>query len=192
MGSTLTLTATLALLSVIAGKADAQALDLESLEATQSAAHAALARGDFATACREYQELLGKLTKHPALQRRLSECLVELGRFEEAENLYGTLLDEGFGALIVADPVFSKLAGRPAFAQLRMRAAQQAVPFRPAHSAFEIAEQRFIPEGLAFDPGSGRFFVSSTYLRKMWSATAMAVSPTWCRAVIMGFCRYLG
>jgi len=167
MESRSTLTATLVLLCVIAAQADAQTIDLESLEATQSAAHSALARGDFATACKQYEELLGELPKHPALQRRLSQCLVGLGRFAEAENLYGTLLDEGFGALIVADPFFEKLAGRPNFAQLRVRAARQAVPIRPALIAFEIPEQRLIAEGVAFDPGTGRFFVSSTYLRKI-------------------------
>jgi len=152
---------------LLGAAADAHAFDLKTLEATNASAKAALASGDFGRACTEYEALLRDVPEHPGFQLPLAQCLIARGRLEEASAIVGDILDEGFGVAIANEPAFAKLAGRPNYETQRARAAEQSRVLAPAVRAFDLPEPRFIAEGVAFDPGSGRFFVSSTYLRKI-------------------------
>lgn len=143
------------------------AIDVDTLLASRATAAHELAAGDFAQARVAYEALLREVPEHPGIQMPYAKSLLGLGRLTDAETVYRDLLDEGFGAILSDDPDFAKLVGQPGFAALQARAAAQSAAQTSAREAFNIPEQKFIAEGLAFDPRSGRFFASSTYLRKI-------------------------
>ncbi|MEO7205724.1 MAG: hypothetical protein ABI145_02825 [Steroidobacteraceae bacterium] len=145
----------------------AGAIDLKSFEAARASCQATLARNDFAGARTECEGPLREAPEHPSLQSRLAQSFVGLGRLSEAQAIFQNIIDEGFGGVVVGLPAFAKLAGRPGYDILKAQAAAQIAPIAPASQAFVIPERNFIAEGLAFDPGSGRFFAGSTYLRKI-------------------------
>ena len=67
----------------------------------------------------------------------------------------------------LSNPEFTGLAALPAFAALRRRFAEVERPLGTARTAFVIPETDLIPEGIAHDPESGDFFVSSVRHRKI-------------------------
>ncbi len=145
----------------------ADAVDLDSYQAEYDRARTKLSHGDFAGARVGFERLLREAPEHPRLQLGLADCLIGLGRVAEAEAVFERVVAEGFGAALSDGPAFVSLNGRLRDPGLSKRAAAQAVPIAPAVEAFTIAEPKFIAEGLAYDPDSGRFFAGSTYLRKV-------------------------
>lgn len=63
--------------------------------------------------------------------------------------------------------VLKGLQGEPRFTAVERRFAANLEQVGKAEPAFRLAEKDFIPEGIAFDPASGDFFVSSVHLRKI-------------------------
>lgn len=62
---------------------------------------------------------------------------------------------------------FAALRDTPEFTLLEQRFAANLKPTGLAEPAFRLTEKDFIPEGIAYDPASGDFFVSSVHLRKI-------------------------
>jgi sugar lactone lactonase YvrE len=63
--------------------------------------------------------------------------------------------------------VLKGLRGAPGFAAVEQRFAANLKQVGSAEPAFELAGKDFLPEGIAHDPDSGDFFVSSVHLRKI-------------------------
>ena len=175
---------------LICASSRAGTIDLKSFEAAQASCQAALAQENFAQARSECEGLLRETPEHPGLQSRLAQSLVGLGYLSEAQAVFQDITNEGFGAVFVDLPAFAKLAGRPGFETLRAQAAAQVVAIAPASAAFVILERNFIAEGLAFDPGSGRFFAGSTYLRKIVAREPDGRLVDFVRSATMASCRY--
>jgi tetratricopeptide repeat protein len=142
-------------------------IDVNSLEASRGTGDRELASGHYSAARAVYEKLLREIPGHPGIQLPYARSLVGLGLLREAAAVYREMLDEGFGVSLKDDPGFAKLVARPEYASLGARVEAQSKPQAAARVAFEIPEERFIAEGLAFDPRSGWFFASSTYLRKI-------------------------
>lgn len=150
---------------VWAGTGDAASLS--SIQATVADAHQALEHKDFARAKDDYATLLADAPDHPAIQAGLARSLLGLGRDAEALELYGRVVEEGFGGGIAQDPAFIALAKSSGRGDLARRAEAQARPLIKARAVFQVPERDFVAEGLAYDPGTGRYFISSTNLRKV-------------------------
>jgi hypothetical protein len=158
----------LAVLLCLAGLSRfAGAIDVDTLESSRAVAARELASGQLSAARDAYAKLMGEIPGHPGIQAPYAQSLVRLGRLEDAAAVYDQLLDEGFGAILIGDPDFAKLTAGSEYADLKRRAVAQSAPRALARTAFEIPEQKFIAEGLAFDPLTRRFFAGSTYLRKV-------------------------
>ncbi len=139
----------------------------ERFQSSVDAARAALSNGNGAAAARGYQALLEQAPNHPLLQLGLARSLVLFHRPAEALRTYRRIADEGFGGIVIQDAAFAKLNGRHGFRKLNEDARSGSSVLQPAEVAFTLPDSRTIPEGLAFDQPSGRFFISSTYLRKI-------------------------
>lgn len=143
------------------------AINVGTLEASRATADRELANGHYSAARATYEKLLREVPGHPGIQLSYARSLIGLGQLTEAAAVYRELLDEGFGAVMVDEPGFGRLAGRAEYPGLLARVKAQSKPQTTARVAFEIPQPKFIAEGLAFDPRSEQFFASSTYLRKI-------------------------
>lgn len=89
------------------------------------------------------------------------------GDRDGAFRALGRLADMRLYFDIRKQAVLKGLQGAPGFAAVEQRFAANLKQVGTAESAFRLAEKDFIPEGIAFDPASGDFFVSSVHLRKI-------------------------
>lgn len=89
------------------------------------------------------------------------------GDRDGAFRALGRLADMGLYFDIRKQPVLEKMEGAPGFAAVDQRFAANLKQVGGAEPAFELAGKDFLPEGIAHDPDSGDFFVSSVHLRKI-------------------------
>jgi sugar lactone lactonase YvrE len=97
-----------------------------------------------------------------ALAGRPDEAVATLDRIARM----GIVLDAG------TDPDLAPLKGAPAFEAVLARMAALGAPMGRSRVAFSLPEKDLITEGIAQDPQSGDFFVSSVHRRKV-----LRVSP---------------
>jgi sugar lactone lactonase YvrE len=132
------------------------------------AAQQALASGHYQEARRGVERLLANVPRHPGLELLLARSAAAAGRSNQAFAAYRQLVIQGFGALVATDPPFKQLRSHSGWTKVHSQAVSQSSALTPAREAFEIPDSRTIPESIAFDSRSNRFFVSSTYLRKIF------------------------
>ncbi len=92
------------------------AVNVGTLEASRATADRELANGHYSAARVTYEKLLREIPGHPGIQLSYARSLIGLGQLTEAAAVYRELLDEGFGAVMVDDPGFGRLAGRAEYA----------------------------------------------------------------------------
>ena len=68
---------------------------------------------------------------------------------------------------IEKDPDFAALRGEPDFDVALKRLAANQQPITHSEQAFTVHEKGLVPEGLAYDPDTKTFFLSSVYRRKI-------------------------
>ncbi|HUR93210.1 MAG TPA: hypothetical protein VMY76_01410 [Gemmatimonadales bacterium] len=73
----------------------------------------------------------------------------------------------GYTADLAADSDFVSLRTSPAYDELRGALAQNAAPLARGRPAFTLPARDLLTEGIAHDPSSGAFFVSSVHQRKI-------------------------
>ncbi|WP_372785303.1 SMP-30/gluconolactonase/LRE family protein [Phenylobacterium sp.] len=163
----LTYLALAALIGLVApATAKAAAMTFAEFETTLDATENALGEARFDAALAGTRRLM-QVTPHlPGVELLNARALAGAGQADAAVAAYAALVDQGVGAAVAADPAFASLEGRPGWTSLRRRALAQR-PIGADREAFRLADPRLIPEGLAFDPATGRFFASSTFLRKV-------------------------
>ena len=136
-------------------------------EFTQQA-RAAYAAKDFKT----FRDLSRKaLSEEPEDPRYLfnAACGEALaGTPLEAARLVTILLDRKIDFSFAADPTFAAIIGSDAFRGVREKlAAIDSSPVGRAEIAFQLPERDLLTEGIAHDPATGDFFVSSVHRRKI-------------------------
>lgn len=121
-------------------------------------------RGEWRSARHLLDEAAKLLPPQAGIERRRAGALARDGRPEEAlrrlERIVGWQLASDFAA----DPDVATLSKRPEWKGLLARQAKAAEPVARATVAFRAGEADFIPEGIAWDPQTGAFFLGS--LRK--------------------------
>lgn len=90
-----------------------------------------------------------------------------LGRAEEAAALLGRLAAMGVAPDAESDPDFEKVKGAAAVQGALARLADNRKPIERSDVAFTLEDRELITEGVAFDPKTEAFFVSSVRKRKV-------------------------
>lgn len=98
---------------------------------------------------------------HPSIVFNLARADARLGRTEDAIGWLQSYAATGLVRDVAADSAFAELRGTPGWAALAERIAGNARPVSSAQLAFVLPDSGFLPEGIAFDPRTQRFFLSS-------------------------------
>jgi len=167
MGSMMKCAAMIAALMVIAPAAaqDSTAVEPAGEDSTWQEHSAA---GDAARAARDWGGWRYHLVRvreevgyHPSLVFGLARADAALGRTEDALAWLQTFAASGLTRDVENDSALASLRGAPGWAALAERIAANARPVANAQLAFALPDSAFMPEGIAFDPRTRRFFVSS-------------------------------
>lgn len=103
----------------------------------------------------------------PALQRRRAEALAQLGRDEEALALLRGLLHWGVDVNLEGSELLAPLRGHGDWPALLAAQAAARAPRGKLAISFTMPQDDLVPEGMAYDPVTDAFFVSSVAQRKL-------------------------
>jgi sugar lactone lactonase YvrE len=128
---------------------------------------ATLKSGDYAAAEADAVKLLALKPAYPSYEYKLALARAHLGKLDGSLAALDTLA--GIGVLIdpEQEPAFAPLKSAHGWPALIAKFAALKQTVGHALPAFQLDEPDFIPEGIAHDPRSGDFFVSSVHLRKI-------------------------
>jgi sugar lactone lactonase YvrE len=112
-------------------------------------------------------ELKPLMPGNPRVTYNLAVSEAKLGNPEEALAGLRNLAGMGLVYDIAADKDFSSLIGKRDFAAVLRRIAENKKPVTHSKPAFALAEHDLIPEDIAHDPKTGRFFISSVRKAKI-------------------------
>lgn len=150
-------------LALCAGGAQA-ADDFATLAGQLNAAHKA---GDYAAMEADAEKLLALRPAYPRLDYLLAVARAHRGDQTGALAALEQVADMGVYVDMAKSPDLAALRDTPGFQALAAHFAAVNAPLAHARPAFRLTEPDFIPEGIAYDPGSGDFFVASVHLRKI-------------------------
>jgi sugar lactone lactonase YvrE len=103
----------------------------------------------------------------PRLVFNLASAHARLGHAEEAARLLEGLLSRGLDFDISDDPNYTAVIATPPFQALAKHAAELEKPMGKSEVAFRIPEKDLLTEGIAWDPATRSFFISSVHRRKI-------------------------
>lgn len=109
---------------------------------------------------------------HPNIVFALARADAALGRTEDALAWLQTFAASGLTRDLANDSALAPLREAPGWAPVAERIAANARPVSTAQPAFTLPDSAFMPEGIAFDPRTRRFFLSS-----LRSGRILAYSP---------------
>ncbi|HEV3049204.1 MAG TPA: SMP-30/gluconolactonase/LRE family protein [Longimicrobium sp.] len=98
---------------------------------------------------------------HPSLVFNLARADAALGRTEDALEWLRTFAASGLTRDVANDSALAAIRNAPQWAALAERIAANGRPVSNAQLAFTLPDSVFMPEGIAFDPRTRRFFLSS-------------------------------
>jgi hypothetical protein len=115
---------------------------------------------------------------NPRLVYNLAAAEAMLRHPDAALQELNGLASMGLDYDLAADPDFSSLRGRPEFQAILDRIAAAKKPVTHSTLAFTLAEHDLIPEDIAYDPKTRRFFVSSARRGKIVTADGKAFAKS--------------
>ncbi len=125
---------------------------------------------------REYRDSLNSLTTAVALAPDNAKLMYHLARayavMGDAGSAMGWLektVSLGFDFGAETDPNFDAVRKLPKYSEIVKQMQEIKRPISSSAVAFIIPERDLMPENIAYDPIEGRFFVGSTYKRKIIS-----------------------
>ena len=151
------------------------------------AARQAQEAGDYAGLRRVLVELRPLLPGNPQIAYNLAACEAKLGNREAAVAALRGVAGMGLVYDLAADSDFASLPGTPGWAAILRQMERNRRPVARAREAFPLAEPDLIPEDIAYDARTARFFVSSVrkakiltgdgreFARTKWPVLALAV-----------------
>ena len=116
---------------------------------------------DYADYVANLQKVLEAGTRHPVIYLSLAGGYAQLGNRPEALAWLDRYAALGIAAPIEDDADLQSLRSAPEFQAIRQRFRQNLRPTHHSKVGIQLTETRFIAEGVAFDPATGDFFVSS-------------------------------
>lgn len=126
-----------------------------------AAGEAARAAGDWGAWRYQLVRVREVVGYHPSIVYNLARADARLERTEDALAWLQTYAATGLTRDVAADSAFLAMHGSPAWTALMERIAANARPVSSAQPAFALTDSAFVPEGIAYDPRTQRFFLSS-------------------------------
>lgn len=125
------------------------------------AGEAARAAGDWGGWRYHLVRMREEVGYHPNLVYALARADARLGRTEDALAWLQAFAASGLVRDVANDSSFEQMRTGAAWEALAARIEANGRPIASAQPAFTLADSAFMPEGIAFDPRSRRFFLSS-------------------------------
>ncbi len=89
------------------------------------------------------------------------------GNSMESANLLNEIIPLGFGYDAETDPDFDKIRNTDEFKKVISKIQKAKVPINNSKVAFQINDKKLIPENLAYDKRTNKFFIGSLYKNKI-------------------------
>ena len=173
------------------------ASDRTAVRQAYAAVQAAHERKDWPALLAESRKLASLAPQSMRALYTLAGALSLSGEKAEAVAVLGRLADHGVRFDLATDHDLDALAGTPELAAVAQRMQDLSTPIGHGVPAFTLGEKDLLVEGVAHDPKTGAFFVSSVHRRKilrvdasgratdfvregqdgLFSATALALDP---------------
>jgi sugar lactone lactonase YvrE len=168
-------------LALLTGSAlHAQADSSRSLgEAFQRAGQASAAR-DWKAARAALQAALRFSPENPAVLYSLARAEARLGNTAAAVQTLDRLARQGAVRTVQDDTAFASIRASREFKDVARRLTAGAAPIVRSDTAFALPDPDFIPEGIAWDPADGAFYVGSLSGRGIARIAGDSVA-TWVR-----------
>jgi hypothetical protein len=138
--------------------------DVRRAQETVEAARRSSDAGAYLRAARRLAELA---PRSPGALYGLAQAQARSGQKADAMAVLGRLARMGLTYDAANDPEFAPLRADDAFKALVDRFQASALPLVHSQTAFTLSERDLITEGIAHDPRTGSFFVSSVRRRKI-------------------------
>lgn len=135
--------------------------------ALNHAARVAIQENNYAKLRETLVELKPLMQGNPRVTYNLAASEAKLGNPDAALAGLQNLADMGLVYDIAADKDFSSLIGKSEFAAILKRIEENKKPVTHSKLAFALAGRDLIPEDIAHDPKTGRFFISSVRKAKI-------------------------
>lgn len=115
----------------------------------------------------QIERMLGASPDHGGLWIAMATAQAKAGNKAEALKWLEKAVDRGLDFDLPDDPAFTSLRESPELKVLMARAEANRRTVSRSKVAFRLPEKDLIPEGIAYDPETGAFFVGSLYKRKI-------------------------
>ena len=150
------------------GRLAAQEMPVEAVRKLYQDAIAAYEKKDYAAYLQRIETVAEQRPAHPVLLRRLASAYALNARPADAARVLGQMASLSIYHNTADDPDFTAVRDDPSV-KLAVRDLEAVHTRRIGSSeiAWIIPDRMFIPEGVAYDPVSREFFVSSQYRRKI-------------------------
>jgi tetratricopeptide (TPR) repeat protein len=135
----------------------------------ESLARKAHQEKDYSTFLANMKRAVELRPNHPRLMFNLAAAYALTGSGSEALRWLGKMAEMGLVFSAEKDKDFDSVKGSPEFQTVLARVERNKLPVTNGTPAFTIHEKGFIPEGIAYDPASGTFYLGSVYKRKIVS-----------------------
>lgn len=130
-------------------------------------ARAAFQEKQYGQAVVYLKALLAVAPSHPGVMARLARAYLAAGQPEQALESLDRAISLGGGLGVLRDEAFVRFLDTPQAQAAAARLEALKTPAGASRVAFRVAERDLIPEGIAYDPETGAFFLSSIYRRKI-------------------------
>jgi hypothetical protein len=167
-------------LLAFAADARAQQGSIGSLGEALQIARAASESRDWNTARSALRAALRFSPNNPTVLYSLARAEARAGDGGAAVGLLDRLARQGAVRTVAEDSAFAALVGSRAFRRVAARIASAAAPIVRSDTAFVLPDPDFLPEGIAWDPADGVFYVGSLSGRGIVRVTGDSVAP-WLR-----------
>lgn len=115
----------------------------------------------------QIERMLGASPDHGGLWIAMAAAQAKAGNKAEALKWLEKAVERGLDFDLPEDPALAAFRETPELKALMARAAAGRRTVSRSRVAFRIPERDLVPEGIAFDPETGSFFVGSIYKRKI-------------------------
>lgn len=159
-------------ISTVFSEASAQAQRVQQSRQFYNQAIEAYKKKDYSTSLAKMEEALRLRPNHPGMTYDFACINAQAGNPEEALKSLRQIADMGISFRAAEDPDFSPLKNSTEFHAIAKKLEANRAPIVNGKPAFSLPRLDLLTEGVAYDPITDTFFVSSVHLRKVVAVKA--------------------